>query len=46
MMPACCGKRMQVRFETQRFLELSCEQCNDVVYVKKAEILPVNTTGD
>ena len=38
MMPVCCGKRMAVRFGNAKFLELRCSRCDDLVYVKKAEI--------
>jgi ribosomal protein S27E len=34
-LPVCCGKEMKVRMETGRFVEVKCDNCNDVVYVKK-----------
>ena len=33
--PKCCGKEMRINIETSRFVELRCEKCGDIVYVKK-----------
>ncbi len=33
--PKCCGRAMEIRMETPRFLELCCSYCDDAVYVKK-----------
>ena len=33
--PTCCGKEMKINIETPRFLEVQCEKCGDVVYIKK-----------
>ena len=33
--PSCCGKEMRINIETPRFLEVQCEKCGDVVYIKK-----------
>lgn len=35
-LPQCCGKEMDVKMETIKFLEIQCGRCGDVVYVKKA----------
>ena len=34
-MPKCCGREMKISIETPRFIELQCEKCGDIVYVKK-----------
>jgi hypothetical protein len=34
-LPVCCGKTMKPLLETAKFLEVHCNRCNDVVYVKK-----------
>ncbi len=40
-MPVCCGKNMKVKLETFKFLEVVCEKCGDIVYLKKgAEYKP------
>ena len=31
----CCGKAMGKSMEVGRFVELRCETCGDVVYIKK-----------
>jgi hypothetical protein len=36
--PKCCGKKMSVNLETRRFIELWCETCDDIVYVKKDDV--------
>lgn len=33
--PKCCGREMTPAMETIKFLELNCEVCGDVVYLKK-----------
>lgn len=33
--PNCCGKEMKVNIETTRFIEVQCDKCGDVIYVKK-----------
>jgi hypothetical protein len=33
--PDCCGRRMKTRMETSSFIELGCEKCGDLVYIKK-----------
>ncbi len=33
--PRCCGREMIPVMETTKFLEVGCEICRDVVYVKK-----------
>lgn len=33
--PKCCGREMKINIETTRFIELQCEKCGDVIYVKK-----------
>jgi len=35
--PKCCGKRMSINLETSRFIELWCDTCDDIVYMKKDE---------
>jgi len=35
--PACCGKEMKVNIETSRFVEVQCESCGDIIYVKKSD---------
>ena len=35
--PKCCGKEMKVTSELGRFIEVQCEKCGDVIYLKKAE---------
>lgn len=37
--PKCCGNRMTVNIETERFVELWCETCDDMVYIKKDAML-------
>ena len=32
--PSCCGRKMKLNLELGRFLEILCEECNDIVYVK------------
>ena len=34
-LPKCCGKEMRINIETDRFIELRCSECGDVVFVKK-----------
>lgn len=33
--PKCCGREMKPVMETTKFLEVDCEVCKDVVYIKK-----------
>lgn len=33
--PVCCGKEMKINLETSRFVEVQCEKCGDIIYVKK-----------
>lgn len=33
--PKCCGREMRPNMETPKFLEMGCDICGDVVYVKK-----------
>ncbi|MCX6819284.1 MAG: hypothetical protein NT129_04785 [Candidatus Aenigmarchaeota archaeon] len=35
--PVCCGKEMKINLETSRFIEIQCESCGDVIYVKKID---------
>ncbi len=35
IIPGCCGKRMQVRYENNKYLELICTNCDDMVLVRK-----------
>jgi predicted RNA-binding Zn-ribbon protein involved in translation (DUF1610 family) len=35
--PLCCGKGMKINIETSRFIEFQCENCGDVIYVKKID---------
>ena len=35
--PMCCGKEMKINIETPRFLEVQCEKCGDVIYIKKKD---------
>jgi hypothetical protein len=39
IVPKCCGMRMKTVFETPKFIELACEACGDVVYIKKSSAL-------
>lgn len=34
-LPVCCGKQMSSNLELGRFVEVQCEKCGDIVYVKK-----------
>lgn len=34
-LPVCCGKEMRASIETGRFAELKCDECGDIVYVKR-----------
>ncbi len=34
-LPLCCGKEMKSTMELGRFTEAKCDNCGDVVYVKK-----------
>jgi len=34
-LPKCCGSQMKINVETSRFVEVQCEMCGDVVFVKK-----------
>ncbi len=36
-MPACCGKMMNVSLECDNFVEMHCERCDDVIFVKKRD---------
>ena len=33
--PKCCGKDMKISMETGSFLEVQCQECGDVVFIKK-----------
>lgn len=33
--PVCCGKQMRFSLDLGRFMEVCCEKCGDIVYVKK-----------
>jgi len=33
--PKCCGTEMKINIETTRFIELQCEKCGDIIYIKK-----------
>lgn len=35
--PECCGTKMKINIETSRFIELQCEKCGDIIYVKKED---------
>lgn len=37
-LPRCCGHEMRVRMDVGRFLEVQCNDCRDVVYIKKSEV--------
>jgi len=34
-MPKCCGAEMKINMELSRFMEVKCEKCGDMVYLKK-----------
>lgn len=34
-LPMCCGKEMKVNLELGRFIEVQCNKCGDVIYLKK-----------
>lgn len=34
-LPTCCGKEMKINMDLGRFLEVNCNKCGDVVYIKK-----------
>ena len=36
-LPTCCGSEMKVSMELGRFLEVQCQKCGDVIYIKKYE---------
>jgi phage FluMu protein Com len=38
IMPICCGKRMQIRGGTSKFLEVWCGRCDDLSLIKKAYV--------
>jgi hypothetical protein len=46
MLPKCCNMRMKIVFETPKFLELVCQACGDVVYVKKSTVSLPQLPGD
>ena len=33
--PSCCGREMKINIETSRFIEVQCEKCGDIIYLKK-----------
>ena len=33
--PKCCGKEMKIDIDTDRFIEVRCDVCGDVVFIKK-----------
>jgi hypothetical protein len=35
LIPGCCGKRMQVRFENSKYMEMICMECDDLVLIRK-----------
>ena len=35
MQVKCCNKPMKKNLETSRFIEMQCQHCGDVIYVKK-----------
>ncbi len=37
-LPQCCGQDMRIVMESALFLELYCDKCNDVIYLKKKDI--------
>jgi hypothetical protein len=39
--PKCCDQEMVENLDLGRFLELKCEVCSDVVYVKAAHMAKV-----
>lgn len=36
-LPQCCGHEMSVKLDLGRFIETSCDNCGDTVYIKKLE---------
>ena len=34
ILPVCCGKRMQLRCQTSKAIELWCQDCEDIVLIK------------
>jgi hypothetical protein len=39
-LPSCCSQEMKVKLESQRFVEVACQNCNDIIYLKKTARLP------
>ncbi len=39
-MPKCCGKEMRINIETDRFTEVQCPVCGDVIFIKRGSSLP------
>ena len=45
-LPKCCGIDMRMKLEMGKFLEVECEKCKDVVYVKKESSLKPQLLDD
>jgi hypothetical protein len=37
-LPKCCGHPMKIKMDIGLFLEVQCDSCKDIVYVKKSEM--------
>ena len=35
--PSCCGQPMKIKTDLGRFMEIHCEVCNDIIYLKKQD---------
>lgn len=34
ILPVCCGKRMQVRYQNIKLTEVWCNECDDIVLIR------------
>lgn len=37
-LPKCCGVEMKIQIEANKFLEVQCPKCKDIVFIKKESI--------
>ena len=37
-LPSCCGHAMKIKTDLGKFMEIHCEVCNDVIYIKKQDV--------
>lgn len=37
-LPICCGSEMKTSLELGRFIEVQCNKCNDVIYIKRQTV--------